>query len=101
LLFLQARDFHALMKKFPDIKEKIDLVVKHRLRALEVWEQYAAKSANATDGMDESETAAAPGGISTRSEEELQQPAEESGPVQQGTGRPEQPASDNRVIKQN
>ncbi|HLU01745.1 MAG TPA: cyclic nucleotide-binding domain-containing protein, partial [Advenella sp.] len=101
LLFLQARDFHALMKKFPDIKEKIDLVVKHRLRALEVWEQYAAKSANATDGMDESETAAAPGGISSRSQEELQDPAAMSEPVQPDTREPEQPDSDHHVIEKN
>ena len=81
LLFLQARDFHALMKKFPDIKEKIDLVVRQRLRALEVWEQYAAKSASETDDAQATETAAAPGGISIRSQAQHQEPALGSGPV--------------------
>lgn len=82
LLFLQARDFHALMKKFPDIKEKIDLVVKQRLRALEVWEQYAEKTASKTDHKNESETAAAPGGISARSEAQREAPMPVSGTVQ-------------------
>ena len=64
LLFLQARDFHALMRQYPDIKEKVDLVVKQRLRALEVWEQYAKASSQAEDTSYTLETAAAPGGIS-------------------------------------
>jgi len=68
LLFLQARDFHALMKKFPDIKEKIDLVVKQRLRALEVWEQYAKASSEPDGILVAAETAAAPGGISGKQE---------------------------------
>lgn len=84
LLFLQARDFQALMTKFPHIKEKIDLVVKQRLRALEVWEQYAAKT-GASNGMDESETAAAPGDISSRSANEAHGPVQLVGPLQPDT----------------
>ncbi|MGB3288123.1 MAG: cation:proton antiporter [Burkholderiaceae bacterium] len=40
LLMLLERDFDALLKRDPALREKIDTVVKQRLRALEVWQQF-------------------------------------------------------------
>jgi len=40
LLMLLARDFEALLERDPVLREKIEVVAKQRLRALEVWEQF-------------------------------------------------------------
>ena len=40
LLMLMEGDFEALCADDPLLREKIDTVVKQRLRALEVWQQF-------------------------------------------------------------
>ncbi|CAM5785410.1 cation:proton antiporter [Castellaniella caeni] len=40
LLMLQEKDFKKLLDKFPELREKIDTVVRQRLRAVEVWQQF-------------------------------------------------------------
>ncbi|SOE46448.1 cation:proton antiporter [Orrella dioscoreae] len=37
LLMLPARDFHALLERDPSLRERIEVVARQRLRALEVW----------------------------------------------------------------
>ncbi|KAK89981.1 cyclic nucleotide-binding domain protein [Bordetella holmesii CDC-H635-BH] len=41
LLMLSARDLHAVLARDPDLRERIDKVVKQRLRAIEVWRQFS------------------------------------------------------------
>jgi CPA1 family monovalent cation:H+ antiporter len=40
LLMLTEGDFATLLARDPALREKIDTVVKQRLRALEVWQQF-------------------------------------------------------------
>ncbi len=40
LLMLQARDFNQLLERDPQLREKIEVVAKQRMRALEVWQQF-------------------------------------------------------------
>src|SRR3546814_6622192 len=40
LLMLLEGDFDTLLKRDPALREKIDTVVKQRLRALEVWQEF-------------------------------------------------------------
>ncbi|WP_459616477.1 cation:proton antiporter [Bordetella sp. 2513F-2] len=41
LLMLSARDFHALLARDPDLRERIQAVAKQRMRAIEVWRQFS------------------------------------------------------------
>lgn len=41
LLMLSARDLHAVLARDADLRERIDKVVKQRLRAIEVWRQFS------------------------------------------------------------
>lgn len=40
LLMLQERDFNALLKRDAVLREKIETVVRQRMRAMEVWQQF-------------------------------------------------------------
>ena len=40
LLMLTSRDFHALLARDADLRERIELVARERLRAIEVWKQF-------------------------------------------------------------
>jgi CPA1 family monovalent cation:H+ antiporter len=40
LLMLQAKDFHAFLARDPHLRERVEKVVKQRLRAIEVWKQF-------------------------------------------------------------
>jgi CPA1 family monovalent cation:H+ antiporter len=40
LLMLQEKDFKKLLDRFPGLREKIDAIVRQRLRAVEVWQQF-------------------------------------------------------------
>jgi CPA1 family monovalent cation:H+ antiporter len=40
LLMLQERDFKRLQQQYPMLREKIDLIVRQRQRAMEVWRQF-------------------------------------------------------------
>ncbi|MFV0283487.1 MAG: cation:proton antiporter [Castellaniella sp.] len=40
LLMLLERDFKRLQEQYPMLREKIDLVVRQRLKAIEVWQQF-------------------------------------------------------------
>lgn len=40
LLMLQERDFNALLKRDTVLREKIETVVRQRMRAIEVWQQF-------------------------------------------------------------
>src|SRR3546814_10786288 len=40
LLMLLEGDFDTLLERDPALREKIDIVVKQRLRALEVWQEF-------------------------------------------------------------
>jgi CPA1 family monovalent cation:H+ antiporter len=40
LLMLQERDFKRLLQQYPMLREKIDQIVRQRLRAVEVWQQF-------------------------------------------------------------
>jgi CPA1 family monovalent cation:H+ antiporter len=40
LLMLQERDFRRLLQRLPGLQEKIDAIVRQRLRAVEVWQQF-------------------------------------------------------------
>ena len=40
LLMLHERDFKRLQQQFPMLREKIDLIVRQRMRAMEVWQQF-------------------------------------------------------------
>lgn len=40
LLMLTSRDFHALLARDADLRERIELVARQRLRAIEVWKQF-------------------------------------------------------------
>jgi CPA1 family monovalent cation:H+ antiporter len=42
LLFLTQRDFDALLAHDPDLRSRIQVVAKQRLRAVEVWRQFSA-----------------------------------------------------------
>lgn len=46
LLMLSSRDFHALLARDENLRERIQVVAKQRLRAIEVWKQFS--QANAT-----------------------------------------------------
>jgi monovalent cation:H+ antiporter, CPA1 family len=37
---LTSRDFHALLARDADLRERIELVARQRLRAIEVWKQF-------------------------------------------------------------
>jgi CPA1 family monovalent cation:H+ antiporter len=37
---LQERDFERLQQQYPMLREKIDLIVRQRQRAMEVWRQF-------------------------------------------------------------
>jgi len=41
LLMLSSRDFHALLARDPDLRERIEAVARQRLRAIEVWKQFS------------------------------------------------------------
>ncbi len=41
LLMLSARDFHALLAKDADLRGRIEVVAKQRMRAIEVWKQFS------------------------------------------------------------
>lgn len=41
LLMLSSRDFDALLKRDEVLRERIEMVAKQRLRAVEVWRQYS------------------------------------------------------------
>jgi CPA1 family monovalent cation:H+ antiporter len=41
LLMLSSRDFHALLAGDPDLRGRIEIVAKQRLRAIEVWKQFS------------------------------------------------------------
>lgn len=40
LLMLQEKDFKRLLEQLPDLNAKIDAIVRQRLRAVEVWQQF-------------------------------------------------------------
>ncbi|WP_237173223.1 cation:proton antiporter [Paracandidimonas lactea] len=40
LLMLREKDFNTLLERNPALKERIDTIVKQRLRALEVWREF-------------------------------------------------------------
>src|SRR5690606_35658656 len=40
LLMLQERDFKRLLQQYPMLREKIDQIVRQRLRAVELWQQF-------------------------------------------------------------
>lgn len=40
LLMLQEKDFKRLQRQFPELRDKIDAIVRQRARAVEVWEQF-------------------------------------------------------------
>ncbi|WP_323012075.1 cation:proton antiporter [Castellaniella sp.] len=40
LLMLQEKDFKKLLERFPELNEKINTIVRQRLRAVEVWQQF-------------------------------------------------------------
>ncbi|CAM5483955.1 hypothetical protein ECAE60S_03265 [Eoetvoesiella caeni] len=40
LLMLQTREFNEMLERDPALREKIELVAKQRMRALEVWRQF-------------------------------------------------------------
>ena len=40
LLMLRERDFKRLQERYPVLREQIDQVVRQRLRAIEVWQQF-------------------------------------------------------------
>ncbi|MGB6155904.1 MAG: cation:proton antiporter [Castellaniella sp.] len=40
LLMLHERDFKKLLARFPDLRDKIDAIVRQRMRAVEVWQQF-------------------------------------------------------------
>ena len=42
LLMLQERDFKRLQQQYPMLREKIDLIVRQRQRAMEVWRQFVS-----------------------------------------------------------
>lgn len=41
LLMLSSRDFHALLARDEHLRERIQVVAKQRLRAIEVWKQFS------------------------------------------------------------
>ncbi|MCD0502093.1 cation:proton antiporter [Bordetella petrii] len=41
LLMLSLRDFEALLARDPDLRERIQVVARQRLRAIEVWQQFS------------------------------------------------------------
>ncbi|MCY1525883.1 Cyclic nucleotide-binding domain protein [compost metagenome] len=45
LLMLSSRDFHALLARDEHLRERIQLVAKQRLRAIEVWKQFSQANA--------------------------------------------------------
>jgi len=45
LLMLSSRDFHALLARDEHLRERIQVVAKQRLRAIEVWKQFSQASA--------------------------------------------------------
>jgi CPA1 family monovalent cation:H+ antiporter len=47
LLMLSSRDFHALLDRDENLRERIQVVAKQRLRAIEVWKQFSQQSAAA------------------------------------------------------
>jgi CPA1 family monovalent cation:H+ antiporter len=47
LLMLSSRDFHALLARDEHLRERIQVVAKQRLRAIEVWKQFSQASAAA------------------------------------------------------
>ena len=44
LLMLSSRDFHALLARDEHLRERIQVVAKQRLRAIEVWKQFSQAS---------------------------------------------------------
>ncbi|MNR24088.1 Cyclic nucleotide-binding domain protein [compost metagenome] len=44
LLMLSSRDFHALLARDENLRERIQVVAKQRLRAIEVWKQFSQAS---------------------------------------------------------
>lgn len=47
LLMLTSRDFHALLARDADLRERIELVARQRLRAIEVWKQFTQRRSGA------------------------------------------------------
>lgn len=47
LLMLSSRDFHALLARDEHLRERIQVVAKQRLRAIEVWKQFSQANATA------------------------------------------------------
>ena len=45
LLMLSSRDFHALLARDEHLRERIQVVAKQRLRAIEVWKQFSQANA--------------------------------------------------------
>ena len=45
LLMLASRDFHALLARDEHLRERIQVVAKQRLRAIEVWKQFSQANA--------------------------------------------------------
>lgn len=44
LLMLSARDFHALLARDADLRDRIQTVAKQRMRAIEVWKQFSQQA---------------------------------------------------------
>ncbi|MNT49881.1 hypothetical protein D3C72_1867590 [compost metagenome] len=44
---LSSRDFHALLARDENLRERIQVVAKQRLRAIEVWKQFSQASSAA------------------------------------------------------
>ncbi len=47
LLMLTSRDFHALLARDEHLRERIQVVAKQRLRAIEVWKQFSETNSKA------------------------------------------------------
>jgi CPA1 family monovalent cation:H+ antiporter len=70
LLMLSSRDFHALLARDENLRERIQVVAKQRLRAIEVWKQFSQANAAA---------AAAPAPASAPSPAQAAEAAEAAG----------------------
>ena len=81
LLMLSSRDFHALLDRDENLRERIQVVAKQRLRAIEVWKQFSQQSAAAAaaptpvpppSSAQAAEAAEAAGAVSPAQAEDLQ-----------------------------
>ncbi|MGN6457959.1 MAG: cyclic nucleotide-binding domain-containing protein, partial [Achromobacter mucicolens] len=87
LLMLSSRDFHALLDRDENLRERIQVVAKQRLRAIEVWKQFSQQSAAA---------AAAPAPVPPPSSAQAAEAAEAAGAVSQAQAEDMQAARELR-----